>query len=194
MACASKMGRRTQVFSFVVGNADVAQELYTRTNQKIFYAGLALESWRKAEQAQNLNALAVIQAERESALFHLYGALLGLCHEIAGYYRLPGYDAPRAESFLRADVLEAAPSQELGELVELAQSPESWLANLLRAYNQMFRPPQPAREGKVDPAAALISVVSLDEAEQPLDHETLEMWRQQLKGLAQRFRQTLSEW
>jgi hypothetical protein len=172
----------------------LAQELYTRTNQKIFYAGLALDSWRKAEQAQNLNALALVQAERESALFHLYGALLGLCHEIAGYYRLPDSGAARAEVFLRPDVLEAAPSQELGELVELSRSPDSWLSQLLSAYNQLFLPPQPAKQGKVDPSAALINAVNLDDSDALLDHATLESWRQQLKGLAQRFRQTLSEW
>ena len=172
----------------------MANELYTRTNQKLFYAGLALESWRKAEQAQSLNALALIQAEREAALFHLYGALLGLCHEIAGYYRLPDSTAARAESFLTPAVLSAAPSQELGELVELVQSPESWLAQLLKAYVELFQPPQAGKKSKVDPATPLITAVSLDEEVELLAHQELEAWRQQLKALAQRFRETLSEW
>jgi hypothetical protein len=55
-----------------------------------------------------MNAQALIQAERESALFHLYGALLGLCHEIAGFYRLP-QAASRAELLLNDEVLEALP-------------------------------------------------------------------------------------
>jgi hypothetical protein len=169
----------------------VANELYTRTNQKIFYAGLALESWRQAEQAQSMNSLALIQAEREAALFHLYGALLGLCHEIAGYYRLAGSTAPQAESFLSKSVLDEAPSQELGELVELSQADDSWLAQLLKAYHQLFQPPRAVEQAQVDPG--LISAVSLDQA-QPLSHEALEQWRQHLKALAQRFRQTLSEW
>lgn len=172
----------------------MAQELYTRTNQKIFYAGLALEAWRNAEQAQSLNALALIQAEREAALFHLYGALLGLCHEIAGYYRIADSAAPRAEGFLNPDVLQAAPSQELGELVELAQAPDSWLAQLLDAYGQLFKPPQATRKAKQDPTLPLITAVSLDEEERLLTHQELETWRQQLKALAQRFRETLSEW
>lgn len=172
----------------------MAQELYTRTNQKIFYAGLALESWRKAEQAQSLNALALIQAEREAALFHLYGALLGLCHEIAGYYRITDSTAPLAESFLTPAVLQSAPSQELGELVELAQASESWLAQLLSAYALLFKPPQAGKKAKLDPAMPLITAVSLDEEEKPLTHQDLEAWRQQLKVLAQRFRETLSEW
>ena len=172
----------------------MANELYTRTNQKIFYAGLALESWRQAEQGQSMNALALIQAEREVALFHLYGALLGLCHEIAGYYRLPDSAAPRVERFLTEEVLQAAPSQELGELVELAQSADSWVAQLLKAYAELFQPPQASKKAKLDPATPLITAVSLDEEVAPLAQETLEACRQQLKALAQRFRQTLSEW
>ena len=27
----------------------MANEIYTRTNQKIFFAGIALDNWRKAE-------------------------------------------------------------------------------------------------------------------------------------------------
>ena len=172
----------------------MANELYTRTNQKIFYAGLSLESWHQAEEGRALNAQALIQAEREAALFHLYGALLGLCHEIAGYYRLPERTAPRAELLLSRAVLEAAPSPELAELVELAQQPETWLAQLLRAYAGLFQPPQGEQKAKVDPAAPLIEAVSLDREEPPLARETLEAWRQQLKALAQRFRESLTEW
>jgi len=172
----------------------MAQELYTRTNQKIFYAGLALESWRQAEEGRAMNAQALVQAEREAALFHLYGALLGLCHEIAGYYRLPQSNAPRAEQLLTPAVLEAAPCPELAELIELAQQPETWLAQLLLAYAELFQPPQAEKKAKVDPAMPLIEAISLDREVPPLAHETLEEWRQQLKSLAKRFRESLSEW
>ena len=53
----------------------MAHELYTRTNQKIYFAGLALENWRRAEEKGAMNAPGLIQAEREASLFHLYGAL-----------------------------------------------------------------------------------------------------------------------
>ena len=76
----------------------MARELYTRTNQKIYFAGLTLEAMRRAESGQALNAQALLQAERESCLFHLYGAALSLCHEIAGYYHVAPANAPRVES------------------------------------------------------------------------------------------------
>lgn len=172
----------------------MAHERYTRTNQKIFYAGLALESWRTAQEGQALNAQALVQAEREAVLFHLYGAVLGLCHEVAGYYRLAESDVPRVELLLSKAVLEASPSPELAELVELAQQRETWLAQLLAAYAELFQPPRAVKKAKLDPATPLIQAVSLDQQEPPLALETLEAWRQELTGLTRRFRETLSEW
>ncbi|UVE19210.1 PasA protein [Pseudomonas sp. LS44] len=172
----------------------MAHELYTRTNQKLYFAGLALNSWRQAQEGRAMNAQALIHAEREASLFHLYGALLGLCHEIAGYYRLPQSHVPRAELFLTSEVLNQAPSPELAELVELAQQSETWLARLLAAYAALFQPPHEPKKTKVDPTLPLITAVSLeDEAPPALALEELEEWRQQLKILALRFRESLSE-
>lgn len=172
----------------------MAQELYTRTNQKLYFAGLALEAWRKAEEARPMNAQALVQAEREAALFHLYGAVLGVAHEIAGYYRLPEANAPRVELLLNAQVLAASPSPELAELVELAQQPETWLAQLLAAYAELFQPPREPRKAKVDPTQPLIQAVSLDEEEpQLLGNAELEAWRKSLKEMVLRFRGALTE-
>ncbi|OHC28078.1 MAG: PasA protein [Pseudomonadales bacterium RIFCSPLOWO2_12_59_9] len=171
----------------------MAYELYTRTNQKIYYAGLALTAWQKAIDGRALNAQALIQAERESSLFHLYGALLGLCHEIAGFYHIAGASAPRVELLLNKDVLAAAPSPEMAELVELAVNPQTWLAQLLTAYAGLFTPPQAPKKAKLDPTLPLITAVSLDEEVPELSREQLEAWRRQLKELALRFRESLSE-
>lgn len=171
----------------------MAHELYTRTNQKIYFAGLALDNLRKAEAGTSLHGQGQVQAEREAALFHLYGALLGLCHEIAGYYRLPEANVPRAELLLNQAVLQAAPSPELAELVELAQQSETWLAQLLQAYAKLFQPPQAPKTAKVDPTLPLIQAVTVEEEAPQLGREELEAWRQQLKQLALRFRESLSE-
>ena len=168
----------------------MAQELYTRTNQKLFFAGLALESMAKAADSQALNAQGLLQAERESALFHLYGALLGLCHEIAGFYRLPQASAARAELLFSDEVLQSVAIPEMAELLELARQPETWLARLLAAYADLFRPPV-AKKTVTQP---LIQAVNLDEPEPAeLSREELEAWRQNLKSLVRRFRDALSE-
>ncbi len=171
----------------------MAHELYTRTNQKLYFAGLALDAWRQAEEECAMNAQALVQAEREATLFHLYGGLLGLCHEITGYYRLAEINVPRVELLLTKAVLDTAPSPELAELVELAQQSETWLAQLLAAYAALFQPPQAPKKAKVDPTLPLIESLSLDEDEPPLARLQLEDWRQQLKVLALRFRESLSE-
>lgn len=173
----------------------MANELYTRTNQKIYFASLALDAWRAAEAARPLNLTTQVQAARESALFHLYGAVLGLCHEIAGYYRLPQAGAARVELLLSREVLEAAPSPELAELVELAQERQSWLGQLLAAWRALFEPPREAKKAKVDPALALISAVDVGTQEEAeLDLATLADWQQRIKQLAMRFREGMSEW
>ena len=171
----------------------MAHELYTRTNQKIFFAGLSLESWRKAEETASMNSQGLIRAEREACLFHLYGALLGLCHEIAGYYRSPGADAPVVEAFLTRSVLEAAPSPELAELLELSEQP-STARQLLAAYRQLFQPPRAPAKAKTDPRQPLIEAVTVEDETPPLTRAELEAWRQNLKGLALRFRESLTEW
>ena len=174
----------------------MANELYTRTNQKLYFATLALDAWRAAEAARALNAQAQIQGARESALFHLYGALLGLCHEIAGFYRLPQAGAVEVGQLLNAEALAAVPSPELAELMELAHARQSWLGRLLAAYHGLFEPPREAKKNKVDPALELITAVNVGEpeAEAEVELATVLEWQQHIKQLAVRFRQGMSEW
>lgn len=171
----------------------MAHEPYTRTNQKIFFAGLALESLHKAEDGAVTNAPALQQAEREAALFHLYGAVLGLCHEITDYYKLALAAAPRVDLILNQQVLRDSPTPELSELLEIAQQPESWLAQLLAAHADLYRPPQAPKKAKVDPTLPLIEAVSVEEQAAPLSSADLEGWRQELKRLVLRYRESLSE-
>jgi hypothetical protein len=172
----------------------MAHELYTRTNQKIYFAGLSLEALAKAEEGRAINAQALVQAGRETVLFHLYGAVLGLCHEIAGFYRLPQANAPRAETLLTREVLDTLAIPELAELVELAQNRETWLAKLLAAHAALFQPPRAPHKPKGDVTQPLIVAVNLDEEVEPeLSREELESWRQNLKELAIRFRDGLNE-
>lgn len=172
----------------------MANERYTRTNQKLYFAGVALDFWRKAEAGRAMNWQAQVQAEREACLFHLYGALLGLCHEIAGYYRLPQADANAVEQLLSAERLAASPSPEMAELVELAQHAETWLGKLLNAYHALFQPPREIVPAKQDVTMPLITAVTLEDEVQPVSVDELEFCRQQLKELALRFRGSLSEW
>ncbi|MBB3101751.1 DUF6586 family protein [Azomonas macrocytogenes] len=174
----------------------MAHEFYTRTNQKIYFAGLSLENWRKAATGGLVGDMGKIQAEREASLFHLYGALLGLCHEILGFYRSPAISAKRVEKILTRSTLETTPCPELSELLELSRNPTTWLANLLTQHAQLYQPPHASREPKSNPDMEIIEAVNL--AEEALvilnEYEEMESWRKQLKELTLRFRESMTEW
>ena len=172
----------------------MAHERYTRTNQKLYFAGLALESWQRAEAQGSVSSPGLVQAEREASLFHLYGALLGLCHEIAGYYRLPNANEACVERFLVRAPQETPTGPELAELIELSEQHGSWLADLLAAYAALFEPPQAPVKPKTDPRVPLIEAIGLDDEAQVLSLAEVQAWRQQLKSLALRYREALTEW
>lgn len=172
----------------------MAHERYTRTNQKIYFAGLALDGWRQAEEQGSVNSPGLVQAEREASLFHLYGALLGLCHEITGYYRLPDANATQLAQWLTRSNQSSSPSPELDELMELAEQPGSWVSELLATYAALFEPPRPPSKPKTDPRMPLIEAVGVGDEQLPLSHEDVQAWRQQLQSMALRYREALSEW
>lgn len=162
----------------------MAQERYTRTNQKLYFTGLAVKALREAESSAALDAPGKAQAEREAALFHLHGAVLGLLQEIAGFYRLTEADAPAVETLLAIP----ADCPELAELRQLAARDDSWLSILRLAYAELFVPPQAPRKRSAD--AAVIVAVSQEPAP-TLDAATLERWQTELKQLALRFREAM---
>ncbi len=167
----------------------MANELYTRTNQKIYFAGLALDSWRQAT-ADAAGHIGRIQAEREASLFHLYGAVLGLCHEILGFYRSPALSHKRVEKILTRTTLDLTPCPELGELLELSRNPNTWLSALLAQHAQLYQPARPFESGETtgyleEEAVAVLLVDELAE---------VESWRCQLKALTLRFRESMTEW
>lgn len=170
----------------------MAQELYTRTNQKLFFSGLALENWQAALADEAMTQPGRIQAEREACLFHLYGAVLSLLHEIMGFYRSPMLHRDRVETLISQEVLEVTPSPELAELLELRKQPDSWLSLLLDEYAALF---QSRFAAGVSGEQAAQHLLGGDPVEDPqLAPESVEEWRQQLKAIILRFRNLMSEW
>ncbi len=164
----------------------MANELYTRTNQKMYFTGLALDRWRQA--VLDNRDPGCILAERETSLFHLYGALLGLCHEILGFYRSPAMELRRVEKILTRATLEQMPCPELAELLDMVGDPSSWLAVLLQQYGQLFQPPRPVQAENMNPPETVLA----DDLLRDIDE--LARWRQQLKALILRFRESMTEW
>jgi len=171
----------------------MANERYTRTNQKLYFASLALESWRAAGLLHAVHAQGRAQAEREAALFHLHGAVLALCHEVAGYYRMPQGDAGQVEVFLEAGRLADRPSPEFSELAELAGRQDSWLGQLIRAHGLLLQPPRETAKAERVSSVPLITAINLAEEEATLTPERVGAWCSELKMLVVRFREGLSE-
>ena len=60
----------------------VARYHADRTNQKLYFARLA------CQQAEQIEHVQQAQAYRETAVFHLHGAVLAFLQELVRYYRL----------------------------------------------------------------------------------------------------------
>lgn len=165
-------------------------ELYARTNQKLYFAGLALDNWQALGEEAWQEMPGRIQAEREACLFHLRGAVLALCHEVLGFYRSPMLKTDSIEMALSARVRELTPSPELAELALLHDQADSWLTQLLLAYAALQQPSQgtPGRPVAAGEAEAEAIV------EEALGWEVLASWRQELKALVLRFRTHMAEW
>ena len=121
----------------------MANEAYTRTNQALFFARKAIESWQQAESSDAIDALTQTQYHREHAIFHLYRGVLALIHEVADRYRWPLVDAREVEAVLIPSVVARFPGPELAELTELADNADTWLASVIAAWQRLQAPPQP---------------------------------------------------
>lgn len=134
----------------------MADEVYTRTNQAVYFARRAIASWAEAEASGALDALTQARYHREHALFHLYRGVLAVIHEVADRYRWPLLDVRTVEAGLSAEVVQRFPGPELAELHELAQS-DSWLARLLAGWAALQAPPRPTESKPPDEGLILAS-------------------------------------
>lgn len=152
----------------------MANEIYTRTNQALFFAGKAVACWREAEGSKAQDARTQVLYHREHALFHLYRAVLALVHEVADRYRWPLMDLRRVEQALDARITTQFPGPELAELSELARESDTWLGRLLAGWQQLHAPPTPSQSKQQDAsviassAAEVAAQWSLIDADQAL--------------------------
>lgn len=121
----------------------MANEVYTRTNQALYFARKAVASWREVSQSGALDSVTQSAYHREHALLHLYRGVLGVIHEVADRYRWPLMDARSVEAVLQGDAAVRFPGPELAELSELATAQDNWLSRLLSGWQQLQAPPVP---------------------------------------------------
>ncbi|WP_339842799.1 DUF6586 family protein [uncultured Halopseudomonas sp.] len=134
----------------------MANEVYTRTNQALHFARMAIDAWYEAENSNALSAITMARYHREHALFHLHRGVLAVAHEVADRYRWPLLEVRSLDVMLEPQTSERFPGPEFAELSELAHAPDSWLGRLLRGWDILNLPPRP-EEAKA-PADDLIAV------------------------------------
>ena len=146
----------------------MANEVYTRTNQALFFTRRALDAWAEAESSDALDALSLVQYHREHALFHLYRGVLAVVHEVADRYRWPLVELRQVEAALLPSVVARFPGPELSELTELADNRETWLARLLAAWQQLQAPPLPeaSANGLIASSAVKVGAWGLADAQE----------------------------
>lgn len=167
----------------------MANEIYTRTNQALSFARLALASWESVEGSADLGTATQLRYHREHVLFHGYRAVLALIHEVAERYRWPLLDARSVEQLVHGGLAERFPGPELGELTQLALDEDSWLAGLLRAWDQLFAPVvAPGRPA----TGELIASTAIPAGEWGLDEAGAALAA--LAALVDRYRQDMQEW
>jgi hypothetical protein len=163
----------------------VARYHADRTNQKLYFARLAVQQAEKTEHLQQ------IQAQREAAVFHLHGAVLAFLQELVRYYRLneskPSLQNVEAQMAQRGQI-----SPEIQVLKKLAQ--EGFLAELNRAYRLCQYAPEPAAAEPEEQTSTqlIIKVTQSPQAWLP-DTQILREWHSELQQLIDGFRNEMVE-
>ena len=169
----------------------MANEAYTRTNQALAFARLALASWEAANASTALDAITMGRYHREHALFHVYRATQALIFEVSGRYGLAPWGVSAVEDVLNAISDGQSLNPELGELALQKDDSTGWLSGMLVAWREMYAPPGTAASDGASAGALIASTAGsggewgLVEARRAID---------MLSTLLDRYRESMREW
>lgn len=156
-----------------------------RTNQKLYFARL---SCQQAEQTEHVQQA---QAYRESAVFHLHGAVLAFLQELVRYYRLSDAN-PTLKSIEEHMSVKGHVSPEISVLQKLAR--DGFIAELKRAYRLCQYTPKPsAPEPEQETSSNLIIKVTQTSQAWLPDTAILREWHRDLTHLIDGFRNEMVE-
>lgn len=163
----------------------MANEPYTITNQKLYFAKLALANWQALEESAELNK-PLLKAQQEVVIFHLYSVLWAIYNEIASFYRFPLLtDTTPLNQFLTKPFIEQYPSPELNELFTLLATPSSVIAIINKAWLELFN---------IVPAIKQVAqTIAIKDIDETLGYQALQKNLQELTALISRFRSGLTE-
>lgn len=168
-------------------------------NQKLAYASSIIIALNAESAELTASQKLRQQALGDAAVFHLAMALHFYLRELAEYHRIKNLIAINSVQDLAAALLEAdRTSSESSELLELVQTSDSWLSQLVGYYDQLSKSPEKPKEKKAFGQENLIELVELGEPEnQPLLQLTpklLSLWLDSFRALVIRQRETSVEY
>ena len=167
-------------------------------NQRLVYAGtlmtLAANQGELTTTSQRLERRAL----EDSVLMQLELAYRFYLRELGENYRLKQLNQISGATGLVSALIAANKSpSEAQELLDLEQSPDSWLAQLLAAANSLSRSPEPQKPAKAFVDAntiALVDVTGQESPDQPLSLDGLGFWLAEFRSLILRQRETSAEY
>lgn len=163
----------------------VARYHADRTNQKLYFARLA------CQQASQLEHVQQVQALRESAVFHLQGAVLAFLQELVRYYKLSEM-RPSLQNVEQHMADRGQISPEIQVLKQLSQ--DGFLAELNHAYRACQYAPEPsAPEPESETSSNLIIKVTQSPQAWLPDVQILREWHAALVELIDGFRNEMVE-
>lgn len=165
----------------------------SKANQKLYFAAIHLDAIKAARQDDSvMNQKALVQANMESAVFHLVSAYRGFIWELCQTHDLIPGDAMTLLQVIEQAQQEGKQIQELNHFLNLEQQADSWLNQLLAAYQRLVAL-DPEMHSRVESPASFnaIAVRKVEEYETP---EKIFEWHKALKTEIENFRTTLSEW
>lgn len=176
----------------MAGKTRVAKYQADRTNQKLYFCRLSCKA------AGSTNDKQLYQAHCETAIFHLYGALLAFIQELGHFYSL-NMTAPTLSDIEQALSERTQVSPEVQRLQQLQQ--QGFVANIERAYQRCLYAVPPdtiiddhssTSTDTAKTADLIVNVVTLSNQWLP-DEATVREWRQQLLELIEQLRAGMVE-
>jgi len=163
----------------------VARYHADRTNQKLYFARLA------CQQAEQTDHVQQVQAYRETAVFHLHGAMLAFLQELVRYYRLND-SQPTLKSIEEHMAAKGQVSPEVSVLQQLAK--DGFVAELKRAYCMCQYAPEPTEPTPEEETSSnlIIKVTQGPQSWLP-DVKILREWHRELSHLIDGFRNEMVE-
>ncbi|MDX1692959.1 MAG: DUF6586 family protein [Ketobacteraceae bacterium] len=171
----------------------MAKHRLSKANQKLYFATIHLDAIQAVQNDESvLNRKAQVQANMEAAIFHLVSAYRGFIWELCLVHDLSPGDQMALSEVIQLASKEGKQIQELNHFERLEAQSESWLAQLLSAYDKVLTLDPQTHSTEESPASFnAIAVRKIEENETP---EKIFEWHNALKSEIENFRTTLSEW